>query len=284
MQKMGTPGGNRLKALRDYVGRTQLDVELDASLGIGYLQRVESGKVHHPERDTLERILAALGARYTERRDILELFGYVVDAPLPDEIEIGWAIDACRGDLDGAIFPAYLLDCAHRLLAWNALVPKLFRFETRTPSPSPSGQGEQNTDDKSQITSEVERVSMLRMIFDEAYGIAPLIANPDVFFPAQIRALRYEMSHFQGAAWSSAVLDNLMGYSTFAQYWTQAESEPVHPVAARPLAPFEIHLPEVGRLQFRLVSEPFASDRRFRVLYYLPADSATMGWCLGGSR
>lgn len=108
-----------------------------------------------------------------------------------------------------------------------------------------------------------------------------MIANPDVFFPAQIRALRYEISHFQGEAWVSAMLDDLMGCATFAHYWTHAASEPAHPVAARPLAPLEINLPDVGRLQFRLVSEPFASDRRFRVLYYLPADPATVGWCLG---
>src|SRR5215831_10925384 len=91
MEKSATPGGNHLKALREYIGKTQMDVELDADLGIGYLQRVESGKVRHPERDTLERILTALGAHYTERRDILELFGYVVETPLPDEDEIGWA-------------------------------------------------------------------------------------------------------------------------------------------------------------------------------------------------
>src|SRR5262245_1982423 len=87
-----TPGGKRLKLLREYTGRSQLDVELDASLGIGYLQRVESGKVRHPERNTLERILTALDAHYTERRDILELFGYVMDSPLPTAAERKWAI------------------------------------------------------------------------------------------------------------------------------------------------------------------------------------------------
>src|SRR5579871_3010026 len=126
MKQSLTPGGNRLKALRDDVGRTQLDVELDANLGIGYLQRVESGKVRYPERDTLERILSALGAHYTERRDILELFGYVVDAPLPDQQEIAWAIDACREELDQAVFPAYLLDCGHRLLVGNRLLTAIF--------------------------------------------------------------------------------------------------------------------------------------------------------------
>jgi hypothetical protein len=29
-------------------------------------------------------------------------------------------------------------------------------------------------------------------------------------------------------------------------------------------------------MHFRLTSEPFAQDRRFRVIYYLPADPATM--------
>jgi len=257
MSKTGTPGGNRLRALREYAGRTQLDVELDASLGTGYLQRVESGKVRHPERDTLERILAAIGARYTERRDILELFGYVVDAPLPGESEIQWAIDACQSDLDSAVFPAYLLDCAHRLLTWNALVPQLFRFPAI-----------------------MEQVSMLRVIFDVYYGVTPLVANPDVFFPAQIRALRYELGQFRGEAWSATVLDDLLRYPTFAHYWAQAENGQLHPIAARPLSPLEINLPDEGRLQFRLLAESFVSDRRFRVIYYLPADPATMAWCL----
>jgi transcriptional regulator with XRE-family HTH domain len=257
--KNGTPGGNRLRALREHRGRTQLDVELDASLGTGYLQRVESGKVRHPERDTLERILKALDTRYTERRDILELFGYVVDAPLPDENEISWAIAACQSDLDSAVFPAYLLDCANQLLTWNALLPKLFRLN----QPSQS-----------------QRLSMMRLIFDADYGFTSLITNPDVFFTAQIRAQRYEMSHFRGEAWLKTILDDLMQTPIFAHYWRQTETEQAHPIAARPLSPLEINLPYSGRLQFRLLSEPFASDRRFRVLYYLPADPVTMEWCL----
>ena len=71
MKKSGTVGGNRLRALREYVGRTQLEVELEANLGLGYLQRVESGKVQRPERETIERILFSLfvdPVNMTERR------------------------------------------------------------------------------------------------------------------------------------------------------------------------------------------------------------------------
>src|SRR5579864_1449383 len=118
MNKAGTPGGNRLRALRESAGKRQLETELDADLGTGYLQRVESGKVRHPERETLERIMLALGARYTERRDILELFGYIVDAPLPNDDELNWAIGLSQPELDSADFPAYVLDCGHRLLVW----------------------------------------------------------------------------------------------------------------------------------------------------------------------
>lgn len=263
MKSSNTPGGNRLRALRDYYGWTQLDVELEANLGIGYLQRVESGKVQQPERETLERILAALNARYTERRDILELFGYVVDAPLPSEDEIQWAVDVYQSEIDSAVFPAYLLDCAHRLLSWNVLVPKLFRMNGSTIRPAM-----------------VQRVSMLKVIFDPAYQVASRINNPDVFFPAQIRALRYEMQWFHDEPWYEALLDEMLECPLFEHYWREAESGPTYHVAGRPLVLFQLDLPETGLLQFRLISEPFAQDRRFRVLYYLPAEPKTIQQCL----
>jgi transcriptional regulator with XRE-family HTH domain len=256
-----TPGGKRLKLLRQYTDRSQLDVELDASLGIGYLQRVESGKVRHPERNTLERILTALDAHYTERRDILELFGYVMDSPLPTPAERKWAVNVCGDDLDSAVFPAYLLDCAHRLLSWNAFLPKVFNMRI--------------------ISRQSAPVSILRLLFDPAYGLTPLITNQDVFFPAQIRALRYEMRLFQGEDWYDALIGDVLACCPlFERYWAQAADGRTDTIAARPLVPLELTLPAVGRLRFRLTSEPFAQDRRFRVIYYLAADMATMQQCI----
>jgi transcriptional regulator with XRE-family HTH domain len=263
MRASNTPGGNRLRTLREYRGRTQLDVELEAHLGIGYLQRLEAGKVQQPARETLERILAALSARYTERRDILEVFGYVVDAPLPTEDDIQWAIAVCQAEIDSAVFPVYLLDCAHRLLSWNLFVPKLFKMG-----------GLQNR------PAIAPRVSMLRVVFDSAYQVASWITNPDVFFPAQIRALRYERQWFRDEPWYRALLDEMLQCPLFERYWREAESGPTYYVAGRPLVLFQLNLPETGLLQFRLISEPFAQDRRFRVLYYLPAEPKTMQQCL----
>jgi transcriptional regulator with XRE-family HTH domain len=251
-----TPGGNRLRALREACGRTQLDVELDASLGTGYLQRVESGKVRYPERDTLERILTALDARYSDRRTVLELFGYVVDAPLPTETEIRWATDACHDEINRAAFPVYLLDCAHRLLTWNPLLPKLFRLERIAPG-----------------------TSMLKIIYDPGFGVTPLIANGEVFFPAQIRALRHEMSLFGSEPWYGALIEDMCSLPLFEQYWSRAQTAHPYHLAGRPFTPLELLLKDGSRLQFRLLSEPFSQDRRFRVIYYLPADAATIDRC-----
>src|SRR5712675_1628857 len=89
----GTPGGRRLKALREATGQSQLAVELEANLGLGYLQRLERGKVQQPERDTLERILPALRVEsFTERRAVLALFGYALATVAPNETEVHWAI------------------------------------------------------------------------------------------------------------------------------------------------------------------------------------------------
>jgi transcriptional regulator with XRE-family HTH domain len=46
-------GGRMLRQLREQIGQTQLWVELEAELGSGYLQRVESGKVKRLLRQTV---------------------------------------------------------------------------------------------------------------------------------------------------------------------------------------------------------------------------------------
>src|SRR4029450_896091 len=123
--QVGPPGGALLRRPRERAGRSQLWVEAEADLGTGYLQRVESGRGTQPGRVTGQKILEALGARYSERRDVLELFGYVVATPLPTPDEIEWARQSCQHELHDVPFPAYVLDCLPRLIAWNRFVPRL---------------------------------------------------------------------------------------------------------------------------------------------------------------
>ncbi|MGI8687581.1 MAG: helix-turn-helix domain-containing protein [Thermomicrobiales bacterium] len=262
-REVGTPGGALLRALRERCGKTQLWVEAEAELASGYVQRVESGKIAQPLRRTLERILAALDARYSERRDILERFGYIVAAPLPSAEESRWAAAVCERELRAVPFPAYALDCATRLIAWNHHVPRLF------------GVAE---DDRT--CGRLAGASLLAAWFDPASPLAPLVAEPETFLPALIRALRYELEQFRAETWPTTLLAQLSdALPQFRQYWETAEREPPPASAARALVPVWLAVPDAGLLQFRLSAEPFARDARFRVVYFFPADPATMRRC-----
>lgn len=258
----GTPGGGKLRALRERYGKTQLWVELEAQLGSGYLQRVESGRVAQPERATLERVLAALEARYSERREVLELFGYVVATGPPTDGDVAWARDVCRRELHDVAFPAYVLDCTHRLVAWNRYFPRLLGIGPDDP-----------------LLERLALRSLLALWFDPASPLWPLVVEPDVFLPALIRALRYEMQQFRTESWYAALLASLHDLPRFRRVWVAVEQEPERVSAARALVPMRVAVPRTGVLQFRLATEPFVRDARFRVVYYFPADPATMNQC-----
>jgi len=259
---VGTVGGVKLRALREGAGRTQLWVEVEAGLGTGYLQRVEAGRVAQPERATLERILTALEARYSERREVLELFGYLVVTPLPTEADLAWACALCQRELHEVPFPAYVLDCTHRLIAWNRSIPHLFGIVPDDPT-----------------LAGLARQSVLAAWFDPDSPLARLVAEPEVFLPALIRALRYEMQQFRTEAWYEAVLAPLHALPRFRHYWAAVEREPALASAARALIPVRLAGPGTGLRQFRLASEHFVRDTRFRLVYFFPDNAATLHQC-----
>ena len=272
-RRAGTPGGARLRAIREQIGRAQLWVEAEADLGTGYLQRVESGRVAQPGRGTVEKILDALDARYSERRDVLELFGYLVATPLPSPAETDWARESCQRELHDVPFPAYMLDCYPRLVAWNRLAPRLLGDEPDERGGMADGRGER-------ILSSLVGRSMLAPWFDPTSPLGALVAEPKVFLPLLIRALRYEVERYRHEPWLIAMLDEMQAaLPRFRAAWQRAEQEPAPISAARVLVPVKLAVPGSGLLQFRLVSEPLVRDARFRLIYYLPADPRTMRRC-----
>jgi transcriptional regulator with XRE-family HTH domain len=248
--------------LREQAGMTQLHVELEAGLGTGYLQRLESGRVRQPVRATLERILAALGARFSERRSVLEVFGYLVDVPLPDDAERDWAASLAGPELDRFPFPAYLLDCGHQLVRWNDLFPRLL---------GPDGE---------RIARErLTKRSFLAVWFDPASPIWEIVSKPDETLPALVRAFRHEMRQFHYAGWYSELLAELHALERFRHYWEIVEQEASPASATRAIAPIRVRTHEDGELRFRLSAEQFTRDTRFRIIYYFPSDAATMTVC-----
>ena len=267
---VGGMGGARLRALREAKGKTQLWAELEAELGTGYLQRLESGRVALPGRATLERVLEALGATYSERCGILEQFGYTVSTSPPNADEVIWARSFCRRELENAPFPAYALDCTHRMIVWNAHTSRLFGLLPGDPT-----------------LGRLAGHSVLEAWFDDASPLARLVAEPHEFLPAMIRAFRSEMKPFQVEPWCVAVLERLLTLPRFHRhYWSVLQDERAHghASAARALVPVRLIVPGAGRLQFRLSAEHFVDDVRFRLIYFFPADLATMQWCAAGAR
>ncbi|MBX3081262.1 MAG: helix-turn-helix domain-containing protein [Anaerolineae bacterium] len=252
-----TPGGARLRALRAAYGKTQLALELEASLGMGYLQRLELGKVQYPERDTLERILTALGVSFVERREVLGLFGYTAVMSMPTDAEICWASEVFHAEIRQDNIPVYLLDCSHRLLAWNSMVGKVIGA----------------------VNSEVGRVTLPRLIFDPAYEVAPTVLNAEDFYSAEVRILQFERQRSGDEMWYRRLIDEMRHYRLFDEYWTKHNVGDRGQVPMRPTAQLQLNLGH-GVAQFRLISETFAQDPRFRVIYYLPADAVTMRQCL----
>jgi hypothetical protein len=95
-----------------------------------------------------------------------------------------------------------------------------------------------------------------------------------------IRALRFELRQFRTELWAAAVVTQLREeWPRFRHYWAlvSREAEPVG--AGRALAPVRLAVPRAPILQFRLASEPFRRDARFRGIYYFPDNPETMQHC-----
>lgn len=196
------PGGLRLRLLREEAGRTQLWVELESDLGTGYLQRVESGKVAQPSRPTLERILNALDVPYAERREIMAAFGYATPSPPPSDEEVRRAATAAEPELLSVPFPAYVLDCLHRLVAWNAYFPTMLDGESEDP-----------------VLGQMANSSMLAPWFDPESPLGRMVVEPEEFLPALIRALRFEMQLFSGEQWHESLLEELQSCSSLFKHY-----------------------------------------------------------------
>jgi transcriptional regulator with XRE-family HTH domain len=262
MRIAGSPGGELLRRLRKAAGRTQLWVEAEADLGTGYLQRIERGKIAHPERDTLERILLALGARFGERRDVLERFGYVVAVDPPDATDREWARLHCQGELDDLPFPAYAIDCAFRVIAWNRFMAALF---------GPTG---------ARVLESFRSRSVLEGWFDPASPIGKSVAEPDRFLPAMLRAARFEALQSGDPAWHRAlVADHAERLPRFRAALSGRPVDEAPIISARALVPVRLTITEGPLCSFRLSTEPFLRDPRFRVLFFFPADEAALQWC-----
>lgn len=249
-----TPAGKKLRELREKAKMTQQQVENEAPLGFGYLQRLERGKINAPKRQTLERILATLNSTYNEQCDILTSFGYFVQPLLPTPNEIERAIQASQAHLQSCLYPAYLLDYSYRLWAWNDHIPALIG---QTPN--------------SLKMQRFRGMSVLEIIFDEQYGLAQFAENPDEIFSSVLLTYKATMYPYREQEWSQAMTTKLLTLPLFKKYWdsTRSVQQPMN-CPTHPHVLFRINVPGGNCRQFRVLSFPFAQDRRFLIVEYVP--------------
>lgn len=151
---------------------------------------------------------------------------------------------------------------AHRLIAWNRYFPRLLGVALDRP-----------------WLGRLTGRSLLVLWFDPTSPLGQLVADPEAFLPALIRAMRYEMRPFAAQTWYAEALAELMALPRFRHYCEVVDREPTPAGAARALVPVRLTVPGAGELQFRLAAEAFTRDARFRIVYYFPADATTIRQC-----
>src|SRR5262249_55989749 len=156
-------------------------------------------------------------------------------------------VEIFQAEAENERLPVYLLDCQHRLLAWNPPVFQLYR----------------------ESIAEVPGVQMPRLIFDTRLGVTSAIVNAEAFFSTEIRILQYERQRRGDETWYNGFVDEMRQYETFDKYWRiQAERDQAY-MPLRPVAQLQLDNGR-GLTQFRLICETFVYDPRFRVIYCIP--------------
>ena len=260
-----TAGGKRLRELRERAQKRAGDVEYEANLGYNYLQRIESGRVQRPSKETVESILDALDARFTDRVEVLERFGYVTSIPVPTEEEQAWARAACQPVMDALPFPSYLLDMRSYLISWNHYIPAMLDVD----------------DAQLRDIWKPEYLTLFEGFFDPRLRLVDMMENADAFLSHMIGVMRHDFETFYWEEeWCQPFVEQVMQREPeFKRYWDMDVRPNAGEVSGRPLISLCLHSPTSGRVTFRVTVEFMRRDNRFRIIYLIPADAATIEVC-----
>lgn len=249
----GISGGEKIRILRKRRNWSQEQLAEAAGTTRNHISTIETGYKSgqgtepRPSEDMLGRILAALDARFSERRSVFESFTYSMRTPRPKKKEIAWACEVFHKELVHVTIPAYLLDCALRLHTWNAYIPPAIMT-------SP------------EILNQFAGEYLVRIYDDPRIKFADKIANREEFFAQNRRALYQHILLYMGEDWVEEVIEAYQILDLEQAMNTEVE------IPARPQ--YQLHLDhgDNGILKFWVMREPMVRDDRFYVLYLMPAN------------
>jgi transcriptional regulator with XRE-family HTH domain len=258
-----------LRALRENAGLSQMEVALrlsDAEIRVdqAHVHKIESGAIKRPTASTLDAILTVgLNVPYRIRTDVLAAFGYRLRWDLPTDQDIETERRINEQELARTIWPAYMVDYAHRMWAWNRLFPRLL--------------GDSPDDPRN---AGYVGLTVLDILFNPAIGTNRQIANAESFAPVAMAWFKMTTKQYWQEPWFLDLMSRAKSWPGFFEMWNQIPQGPQVLLEEPPVTPVEIHVPGLALpLRFRTIHVPVAFDPRFGILHMVPLNVETQAIC-----
>ncbi len=264
---MQRSGGRILRELRKSRNETIENIATDAGITYKTLQGIETGSTKSPSPDTLRRIIDALHMvmpiPLIEHQSVFTAFGYQKPYPLPSQMEIENAIREWKKSYRDVPYPAYLVDCAQRLLDWNQYAPRLL--------------GLKNDDVRAQQFSGVT-------IYDIIFALSDMfvsIDNRNEYLADLIKTTKAQDTVFQHEEWYKNFLHDVLNkYPELAELWESITIDETIQFHMGNTKPIKLRILGAEVLTFRLTAINYVLDSRFWVVHWTPLDDVTILQCL----
>lgn len=257
--------------IKDYRLQKRLS-QLEISLSIGWsdttrLSKIEQGRVGKPTRETVEKIIKALGLTEQEKGEFLLVGGY-----LPTEVEIRKMIKQVGPMIDGWSYPAYILDFTWRLVYINELGLKMFKLDSSWLDKIKNSQVNVLSFPfltKDQFPVEVEQG-------DDKKSLA-------TYAITQIASFKKENHKFQHEGWYNKLIQQLMQYDQFRKLWPKIDEK--HYFKYKKLSEYEykkitgVYNGQKKTLEFHEFLTRLYDEPRFMDVLYIPANKAAAEFC-----
>ncbi len=242
--------------IKDYRIRKRLS-QIELSLKIGWndstrLSRIEQERAGTPERETVDKIISALGLNTQERGEFLLAGGY-----LPTEEEVELMVAQYKQRILDWRYPAYLMDFSWRILFLNKSTIDVFHFSRDLLTGKPLFQ--LNLLDNIIMPLEVE-------VFkgDDKDSLLPL---------NRVLVSQFKAEHLgqENDKWYKQLVSNYLKNKNFYYLWEKYTAEVYH----KKLREYEYKLVKEKNGStsiFHIFDSSLINDRRFTLVLYLPAN------------
>jgi hypothetical protein len=231
------------------------------------LSNLERGLTRQPPLETLETLLDALHhvapVPLTQRNAVREAWGYRPRFPLPTDEEIAWARQQWQQETATIPYPAYLVDCAQRLLIWNDHARKLIGLQANDP-----------------LLARFQHMTVFDLAFSPDHLATFQVANRDAFLAQVVFVLKCEFLPYMQEPWfADCIAVPRQRYPQFRDLWDAIPPQELPPLGQRTMGPLVYRHRSGQVLHFRLLGAEFIGDPRFRGVQYIPLDAVTMQQC-----